>query len=119
MSQPPEKDKNSKRESIWPPILFVCGLFAVLYVAQLFEDSSSGAGRKFFVWFMGIGALLIFFNIIWGPSLRETMANLKGVSKAILGVLLALLVIGGISQCTGGSGTEGNGLGGVPDNIRR
>lgn len=119
MSEPDDKKpKGESGASIWPPVLFVCGIVAVLFVAQQFEDSSAGTGRKFLGWFVGIGALLIFLNIIWGSTFRETLANLKGITKAILGFFVAVMIVGGIGQCSGG-GSSGDGLGGVPDNWRK
>ena len=113
-----EKSNRAAGESLWPLVLFLCGIAAVLFVAQQFEDWSAGTGRMFLGWFVGIGALLIFLNIIWGSTFRETLSNLKGITKAIFGLFVVVMIIGGIGQCSG-SGSSGNGLGGVPDNWRK
>lgn len=119
MSEPESKtSKDESEASLWPPVLFVFGIFAVLFVAQQFEDSGAGTGRKFLVWFFGIGAFLIFLRIVWGSTFRETLSNLKFITKAILGFVVAVMIIGGVGQCSGG-GSSGDGIGGVLDNWRK
>jgi len=106
--------KPSGKSSWWGPILFLGCVALLLYVADQIDKSSPGSGRSFVGWVVGLGALGIFFNIIWGKTTKETAGNLLGVVKWVVGIALFALVFGGLFQCSGSD----DGVRGLPDNVR-
>ena len=121
MTEPEEADKTGKRStgmSGWKIFLFWVCVAGVLWIAQVLDDTKTWNGRAFVGWVVGLAALGIFLNIIWGSTVRETFQNIKGVTKAILGSLLVLLAIGGIAKCSGGGSPSGSAVE-LPDNWRK
>ena len=124
MTEPEEADKADKagKKSTempgWKIFLFWVCVGGVLWIAQMLDDTKTWNGRAFVGWVVGLAALGIFLNIIWGSTVRETFQNFKAVTKALLGSLLVLLVIGSITECSGGGSSSGRAVE-LPDNWRR
>lgn len=116
-------EKNGKREglaSVWPVLISIGTIIILSLVAQEVEKESPGSGRKVFGWFFGIGALLVFLNIIWSSTLKGIGQNMLSVIKAIAGFLIAAFVLAGIGKgCSSGSDIEPATENAFPDNIRR
>ena len=101
--------KPSARMPWWQYVVFYGGVALVLFVANLLNKDSPGTGGSFVFWVLGLCAVAIFLNIIWGKSAKETARNFSGVMKAIALTLLGIFILGGIGYCsTGSNGDSGD-----------
>jgi len=114
------KKEEPKSESPWPAILFVGGLLLVLFIAGALDKESSGAGRAFFGWVVGIVAVGFFAWLVWGKTVKATAMNVTALVKGAVVLVVASLVLGGLFQCAGISpSTDIRDTGGVPNQYRR
>jgi hypothetical protein len=125
MPLPEQPSKGSKAEppknsTFWSPILFIAGVGLLLYIADQVDKNSPGAGRLVVGWTFGLGALGIFLNIVWGPTIKDVGKNLTDFMKALAWTALGLAIFAGIGNCSGGlNSSPADGLGGVPDQVRK
>jgi FtsH-binding integral membrane protein len=113
------KKKSRDSSSPWPFILALCAIGALLFVAGQVEKASPGAGRVVFGAVVGVGFVALVLYIVVGSSIRETLANIKGILKALAGLLVFFLIIGGVTRCASSPDADESGVGGVPDQWRK
>lgn len=117
---PEKKEKPEGHVSGWPILITIGTIIILGLVAGEVDKESPGSGGKVFGWFFGVGALLVFLNIIWSSTIKGIGQNIWGLIKAIVGLLIAAFVLASIGKgCSFGSDITPGSEYAFPDNIRR
>lgn len=118
-TEPPKKPEATSA-SLWPPILFVCAIFAMLFVADKIGASDPAIGRAFIGLVGGVVALGVFLWIVWGSTFRETIGNIGVAAKWIVTGVMISVALGGLLKCsTGPSDHSVDGVGDIPNQWRK
>lgn len=114
------KQAPLKGSPFWPPILFLGGLGLLVYGAGKVDSDYPGLGRSMIGWVGVLGALGVLLNIIWGRTSKETVKNFAGLMRGVAATILSIFLVGSIGYCSGGGrSSDGEGLGDVPDQVRK
>ncbi len=93
--------RRSRGESLWPPVLTVGIVVLLLFGAQELDKASPGNGRTLLVAVLGLLAVLGFFYMVLGKTVRETGKNAWSAVRSVTLFIALALTFGALAQCVG------------------
>jgi predicted MFS family arabinose efflux permease len=106
MNEPVERKEEKKapeRARLWPPLLFIGGLFLGGYVLSEIDKESPGSASVIVRWIIGFGVVGFVGWLLAGKSLAEIAKGTRYLIKGMLILIVVVLVLGPLTKCSDGS----------------